>query len=349
MDRPILSVVMPVYNGEKYLSEAIDSVLNQTFNDLELLIINDGSTDSSLQIIQSYNNEKIVLINNKKNYGIPYCRNLGLKKARGEYLTWTDCDDINEPTRFEEQIKFLNTNKEFGVCGTSLVRFGKEKYISKIYKDPELVKATLLFKTSIPNATAMLRLSKIKEFDLKYDTQLPITEDYDFIFRCSMHFPLTNIQKVLYRYRASETSIMSKFQSNEINDYNVHKIVYKKILDHLDIKPTESELKIHRAISSGKLFDNIYDYKACYDWLKTLKIKNQKVKLYPYKIFNKVLADQLFFISKKASKFGMQILFFYIKESYMSFRYVSIYKIIKLTIRCMIKYDKFQFNIKNIK
>ncbi|WP_273566615.1 glycosyltransferase family 2 protein [Maribacter halichondriae] len=103
---PVLTVVMPIYNGERYVGEAIDSILRQTFADFELIIINDGSTDGSLDIIKSYQDNRIRIINNIKNQGIPYNRNLGLKEAKGAFLCWADCDDVSLPTRFEKQLDF---------------------------------------------------------------------------------------------------------------------------------------------------------------------------------------------------------------------------------------------------
>lgn len=341
MKSPTLTVVMPVYNGEKNLTEAIDSVLNQTFNDFEFIIIDDGSTDKSLDIIKTYDDKRIIFINNEKNKGIPYCRNLGLNHAKGEFLAWADCDDLNEPTRFEEQVKFLNKNKEFGICGSSMLRFGMEKYVTPVFNDPELVKATLLFKPSIPNATAMLRLSKIKRFNIKFDESLPIAEDYDFFFRCSLHFPLTNINKILYKNRASETSIMGQYRANESKRDNILKIVNEKILIHIGIIPSESELVVHRSISSSKLFDKMEYYQKAYLWLKLLKLQNKDVGLYQENAFNRVLADQFYFISKKASQLGLPVFFYYLNQLYKSFEVVNFYKIAKLFARCLIKYNKF--------
>lgn len=341
MKQPALTVVMPVYNGEKYLREAIDSTLNQTFTDFEFIIINDGSTDSSIKIIKSYSDERIKLINNAVNKGIPYSRNLGLQLATGEFLTWTDCDDINLPYRFEEQVGFLRNNIEYGVCGSWIKRIGEIKeVIFKAFENPELLKATLLFKPSIPNATAMLRLSKIREFNLLYNTNLPIAEDYDFIFRCSKFFPLTTIQKVLYLYRASETSIMKKFESLEIESSNIHKIVYTHALNYLGIAPKESDLVTHQLTCSAKMFTDFSDLITCYNWLLAIKVKNNETKVYAPGALNNVLAHQFYFISRKASNAGLVTLRFYVSKTFQNFKFVSVYKILKLAIRCMIRYNK---------
>ena len=102
-----ITVFMPVYNSERYLKEAIDSILNQSYKNFELLIINDGSTDSSIDIIKSYNDSRIKLINNDCNKGLPYTRNLGLKLAKGDYIAIMDSDDISYIHRLKKQIEFL--------------------------------------------------------------------------------------------------------------------------------------------------------------------------------------------------------------------------------------------------
>ena len=120
---------MTVHNGEKHLSEAIDGILNQTFKDFEFLVIDDGSTDGSADIIQSYKDVRIRFISNGKNLSVPVSLNMGLNLARGEYIARMDCDDISLPQRLEKQVQFMDANPEVGVCGTWLETFGRIKEI----------------------------------------------------------------------------------------------------------------------------------------------------------------------------------------------------------------------------
>ena len=111
---PKVTVFMPVYNGEKYLNEAIDSILNQTFNDFELLIINDGSTDKSAEIIKSYNDPRIRFVENEENLKLAKTRNKGLELALGEYFVPMDCDDISHPERIQKLVEFMEKNPRAG-------------------------------------------------------------------------------------------------------------------------------------------------------------------------------------------------------------------------------------------
>ncbi|RDV10665.1 glycosyltransferase family 2 protein [Pontibacter diazotrophicus] len=343
MTAPLLSVVMLVFNGEKYLNEAIESVLTQTFKDFELIIINDGSTDKSIDIISSYSDKRIRLLDNKNNSGIPYCRNIGLNLAKGEFLTWSDCDDINLPDRFEKQIDFLRSNPSIGGCGTWLLRFkgSKSHYVQKADKDPEFIKACLIFKPAIPNATVMLRLSEIRKFKLYYNTNLPIAEDYDFILRCSKYLKFSNIQEVLYKYRDSETSIMEQYKLKEEKSYQIHKIVYAEALEILGITPSESDLVVHRSIGSQSLFESLLEFISCYNWLLNIQFANNRERVFDQKILNKVLAAQFYFISKKASKFGLATLKYYLSKSLLNKWNIKPYEAFKLFIRCSIRYNKF--------
>ena len=125
MTKPMVSVVMPVYNGSKYLKEAIDSILNQTFTNFELIIINDGSTDNSEDIIFSYQDRRIYYLKNEHNKGICITLNRGLDNARGKYIARMDCDDISMPQRLAKQVNYLERHRDVGALGTDIITFGK--------------------------------------------------------------------------------------------------------------------------------------------------------------------------------------------------------------------------------
>ena len=116
---PRISIVMSVYNGEKYLREAVNSILNQTFKDFEFIIINDGSTDGTREILESYNDPRIILIH-KGNMGLTQSLNKGIALAKGKYIARQDADDISLPERLEKQIEFLERNEKVALLGTAI-------------------------------------------------------------------------------------------------------------------------------------------------------------------------------------------------------------------------------------
>lgn len=341
MNSTTLSVVMPVYNGERYLEDAINSVLSQTFKDYELLIIDDGSTDSSIKIIQSIEDSRIRFLRNGKNQGIAYTRNIGLKEAKGSYLAWMDCDDLIEPNRFEIQINYLKSNLEIGICGTAQNRFGEGKpRVTREYTDTEMIKAALLFRPAIRPPTAMYRMKLIREAKLTYDTRLAVAEDYDFFFEASFHFPIKNLDQVLYHYRASESSIMKIYSDRQQELFDFHKIIYTKAFEKLGIPNLEKNFELHYSCFSTQLITSFTELTEIYEWLLYLKTQNTEIQLYGEEAFNKVLASRFFSICKKASQIGPQTFFFYSKNK-KEFPTDESFSEVKLLIRCLIYYNKF--------
>ena len=156
MDSALVSVIMPVYNGEKYLKEAIFSILNQTYQNFELIIIDDGSTDNSIKIINELKSKfsKIIYSPNKKNIGVSATRNRGMKLAKGKYIAFMDADDISPLYRFEKQVEFMENNSDYGLVGghyesfTNYVFYTKRK-LRKLSSSFEHIKANILFSNSI--------------------------------------------------------------------------------------------------------------------------------------------------------------------------------------------------------
>jgi len=133
--KPMISVILPVYKGERFLDETLKSILNQTFKNFELIIINDASPDSSLKIIKNYKDKRIKLINNIKNKGFSGSINTGLKKAKGKYAAICTQDDISHPKRLEIELSYLENHPNIFLIGTSAVFIDENgKEISKFRK-----------------------------------------------------------------------------------------------------------------------------------------------------------------------------------------------------------------------
>jgi glycosyltransferase involved in cell wall biosynthesis len=341
MKQPHLTVVMPVYNGQKYLREAIDSVLSQTYKNFELLIIDDGSTDNSLEIINTYSDDRIRLLKNGANYGVGYTRNVGLDEAKGDYLAWMDCDDIIHPKRFEKQIKFLQENPKTGICGTWGTRIGEGlPRPNRSSTDPKFIKAALFFYPPFNPATAMYNMALVKKAGLRYDPRLLVAEDYDYYFEASFHFPINTIPELLYSYRASETSIMKHYAEKEKKMMEFHKIIYSKGFDILGLEKNDNNFILHRRLMSPHLFDNWTDYKNNFHWLVLLKSQNQIHNIYDQYAFGEVLGKMFYFISKKSSQLGLEIFLFYLKN-HKQFTSKKSGSLLRLFVRCFIKYKRF--------
>ena len=216
--KPEISVVMPVYNGEKYLKEAIESILNQTFKNFEFIIINDGSTDKTEKIIKSYGDERIVYIDNESNLGLSKSFNVGIKAARGTYLARMDADDVSLLERFEKQLNFLKNHSEIGVLGTAITRIdedGKKLGISSRPTEHLGIKWQSLFSTPLFHPTVMARADVLKKHP--FDETLHNSEDYELwsrlLFTTDTQF--ANLSEPLFKYRVFPQSFTQKLNSTK--------------------------------------------------------------------------------------------------------------------------------------
>ena len=201
---------MPVYNGEKYLKEAIDSILGQTFTDFELLLINDGSIDESDSIIQSYNDKRIKYIKNKKNLGLIKTLNKGIKLAKGEYIARMDADDISLPKRFAKQVDFLDNNPYYGVIGSWVELIGSEKGIGKPLSNfYNLFYTFLKGGTMVPHPTVMLRRDVLLSNNIYYNEDYTLVEDFKLWQDLKYVTKITNLPDVLLKYRVHNESVSS--------------------------------------------------------------------------------------------------------------------------------------------
>jgi glycosyltransferase involved in cell wall biosynthesis/carbonic anhydrase/acetyltransferase-like protein (isoleucine patch superfamily) len=208
---PKVSVIMPVYNTANYLSEAIESILNQTLTDYEFIIVDDCSNDGSLEIIKSYEDQRILLIENKINRGIAFSLNYGITIAKGQYLARMDSDDICHPSRLERQFNFLQNEPNVGILGTSI------NYIVKgtiqghwaVEKSNELCKLQLLNHTPFAHPTVMFNLNKVSKDQIIYKQCKVPAEDYELWTRLCSKYKVSNLDEKLVDYRIHESQISS--------------------------------------------------------------------------------------------------------------------------------------------
>ena len=207
---PEITVLMSVYNGAKFLAEAIDSILAQTFTDFEFIIIDDASSDDSLHIINSYKDARIVLIQNNKNIGLTKSLNIGIAKAKGKYIARMDADDISMPKRLEKQFDFMEEHLEFAFCGTrakTINDVGKEISFFKPPTDSSKILALLLFKNCFFHSSLIIRTKKLLQV-LGYNETYKYAQDYKLyleLFKNKCYG--TNLKEQLLVYRVLNSNI----------------------------------------------------------------------------------------------------------------------------------------------
>jgi len=216
---PEVTVLMSVYNGEKYLRESIDSILNQTFKDFEFLIINDGSTDKTAEILKSYSDPRIEIMNNPKNIGLAKSLNKGLKIAKGKYIARQDADDISLFNRLEIESEFLDTHQEIGLVGTwfTVICDNGDEMINRCPNTKNaLIKKTLLKKNQFAHGSVMFRKKCIEKTGF-YRGEFKLSQDYDFWLRISENYKVANIPLYLHKWRFlyDSTSVKKKIKQEK--------------------------------------------------------------------------------------------------------------------------------------
>jgi glycosyltransferase involved in cell wall biosynthesis len=206
---PLISVVLPLYNGELYIEEAINSILNQTFKDFELLIINDGSKDRSAEIVKNMSDERIILIS-QKNTGMAGALNHGLSIAKGQLIARQDADDISHPDRFQKQVDFLKNNPDCALVGTWARIFSDKGSKSRFHQHPTgnlTLKLLLLFNNPFVHSSLMIKKSALDEVGYFDTFKDQLIQDYELWSRIAAKFEIANIPEVLQDYREVSTSI----------------------------------------------------------------------------------------------------------------------------------------------
>ena len=338
LKNPKVSVIMPVYNAEKYLKDAIESILNQTFTNFEFLIINDGSNDKSKTIIESYNDSRIRLLNNKENSGLAKVRNKGISEAKAEYIAWLDADDTSHPLRLEKQVKLLDNYPEIGICGTWVKTIGtKNSHKWRYPTNPDFIRCRMLFDDPLATSSVMLRKKLLVGHNQNFDLNYPPAEDYDLWERLSYCCKITNIPKILtfYRLHGNQTSKVKALQQ-KLSVWNIH----ERQLKQLNVLFSDNEKQIHRKLGAWE-FDESKDFVALANaWLLKLQNANSKKHIYPEPEFTYVLAERWFFVCNAATGLGLITGSMYWNSSLR--KHSKFYKYIYIFTKCLIKWSSLK-------
>ena len=288
---PLLSVIMPVYNAEKFLSDAMKSVLGQSFYNLELIIINDGSTDKSELVIQSFSDERIRYFKNEENSGIVYSRNRGLKLAKGDFIGMVDADDIVYPEKFEKQIEFLKQNPDYGFVG-SWARFIDEKGKKipggwKLKALPEKIPAIMLFKNYFLQSAVVYQKDCIEDFS--FTNGFEIGEDYLIWYQMLKKYKAWNLPEYLVDYRMHQHNITIK---NKQKGLELERDIFRIQFKDLGIEATDEELNLHMKIRYTDAISSIETLIEIDKWLKKIVHFNDLNKVYDKKYLHEVVTNR---------------------------------------------------------
>ena len=223
----LISIILPVYNAEEYIEECINSILIQTYKNFELLVINDGSTDNSINLIKSYNDQRIKIINNEHNF--IKTLNLGLKHAEGKYIARMDGDDLMLPHRLEVQFNYMENNPEIDICGSWAESFGSRNNILITPENNIDIISNLLLSNSLLHPTIIMKRSSLcryPKYPNLYKQKYLYAEDYKLWTEFALYrFKFANIPEVLLKYRCSDKQVTS-----------IHKVKMMKVSHCIQIQ-----------------------------------------------------------------------------------------------------------------
>lgn len=302
---PAVSVVMPVYNNAKFVSEAIESVLIQSMGDFEFIIIDDGSTDGTNAILSRYKDRRVKLISSRFNRGLVASLNRAFELSSGCYIARMDADDVSLPKRLEKQMAFMDAHTDIGACGTWVELIGLRS--GSIWRYPtgaEEIRCRLLFENVLAHPSVMMRRSAFQKHHLRYQQDYPIAQDFQLWQRASGCFALANIGEVLVYYRIHPASVS---QSKQAARAAIVRRIDREALRSLGINASDAELTLHRALATRRYDPSEQFLTESERWLRRLKNANKQARQYPAAAFTKLLSEKWFDLCLRARDRGTPV------------------------------------------
>jgi glycosyltransferase involved in cell wall biosynthesis len=307
--KPTVSVIMPVYAVEAYVGDAIRSVLSQSFPAFELIAVDDGSPDRSLEVVESFDDPRIRPIPLGRNRGVAAARNAGLAAARGDFIAFHDSDDIMHPTRLERQLRFMDRNAQIalsgGWCRTRSPTDTEPRPASRVLIDPRAVNASLVFANLFCTSTIMMRRAAVPEegFRQRY------AEDYDFLVRVAAKHRLAIAPELYVDYLVRPGSAMQTYalESKKRDVWESQAPLFAA----LNVVPSarERELHLFARINAGNV--DRERLRALHRWYERLLRANRRTRVYPEEDFRLAASHMWFDQIYRATGCGAEALLTY--------------------------------------
>lgn len=291
-----ISILLPVYNAGSFLNDTLMSLIQQNFDDFEIICIDDCSTDNSYEILEKFKKnypDKVVLLKNEKNLGIVGTLNKGFEKARGKYIARMDADDISHPQRLKKQFSYMEKHPEIGICGCQVYKFGATNRKVYLPRSSEDVKATLLFNCCLIHPSVVMRTEVIKKNNIRYSTDFEYAEDFEFWTRAMEFCEIANLKERLLKYRVHSKSISSsRFSRQKELEKNIIKKQMKKYFSQLSNEETDlisgfEQLNLTNVPKLHSACQKILDINN-----KTSDFDNKALKKALYKYISKLLKNK---------------------------------------------------------
>jgi hypothetical protein len=297
--KPLVSVVMPSYNTpEEYLRRAIESVLSQTHPNLELIVVDDGSTAGDADIVRSYADSRVVLLKNEVNRHVAATLNRGLEIARGQYIARMDSDDICLPHRIEAQVAFMERHPDIDiVCAQARLFGARDGVFGPRVTNPARMRTELFFNCGVVHPTVMFRAGFIRQHGLRYEESLDYraAEDYEMWVRCADLGNMAEYPHILLNYRvhAGQVSVAAGSRQ-QVSTLRVR----TQQLARLGIKPDEHGMAVHDQLCTGSPGEGISPEETA-AWAQHLLDANARLYAYPPRLFARTIIQRFLIVMVK--------------------------------------------------
>jgi glycosyltransferase involved in cell wall biosynthesis len=336
-----VSVIMSAFNAEKYIGEAIGSILAQTYPSFECIIINDGSTDTTEEIIKSFSDNRLVYIKNNNNLGLIESLNKGILLAKGNYIARMDADDIALPERLQEQVALFDQKKDAMVVGSDyyLLTGNKLKYVRN-ENDSTYLKTTLLFSTCFAHPTVMIK-NVFKAQGILYDTSSLHAEDYKLWTELALLGEFYNVNKPLLKYREHANQISVQHHEAQLQ---ISEKIRRDYLNKLGIKFSEEQFKIHNIVGNNRVIHSLEVLKSIENWLVYLKQQQTGLEKLPTESFDKAL-HKFWIDSCGYTSLGLKAYYCYRNSELSNLHKTTTLQLIKLFVKCLVRKYAFSYRM----
>ncbi len=307
-NEPKVSVLMSVFNGDRYLKQAIDSILNQSLIDFEFVIVDDGSSQATKEILAAQKDPRIQLIINPLNLGLTKSLNIGLAACRGKYVARMDCDDISCPNRLLKQVDYLESNEEIAVVGSQVEYIDSNgnrrggRYWSRLL-EPDELRWQCMFESPFVHSTVMMRTKIIRDTLGGYDENVQTSQDHELWSRVVDKFDCANLNEQLLKFRTHQESVSSNYGGQRVN--NVRLALVQAAVNILEMRRSDCDEWAHEWIiaNNQKNFDRPANLHLVYKLL--LEFKDRFQRKYPVANMRSIdchLATMIVRIAENATK-----------------------------------------------
>lgn len=341
MTNPLVSVLFPCYNVEKYLDESLLSLLNQTYDNIEIIAINDCSTDSTRKILEKYANQdaRVKVYNNDVNLKLIRTLNKGIELCSGKYIARMDADDISLPQRIEKQVRFLEENPDYSVVSSLFYAFKSGSNKRSLYRNPsryEDLQAALLFNSVICHPASMIRKTLFTDLRLKFEETYIHVEDYALWSKALYLTKLANLDEPLLLYRVHENQISTIYDREQVEN---KKKVFKIHCEKLGLPVDEDTLDIYASVAESVPSVSSFDYLSdCEKFMLLLLDKNSRLHFCSEEYLERLLSLHWLRLCAN-SQLGLKVLDrcfgspLYIKKHYKYQDFIILY------IKCLFKME----------